>query len=118
MSPQFKEGAKTALVLALALQIILVCYSYLLGWSLMSLLVFWFIIVPWMAIYLPGRISKNANHLTESLMGLVIFYAVMIFMTYKLYKSDYFQVMSFSCGINALVVLVSSMLKRLRAQPR
>ena len=110
-----KELTKGALAVAIALSLVLVPYSLLVGWNVVTLLLFWFVIVPWIAVQLPGKVSKNGNHVIESLIGLIIFYAAILFMIYEHYQSDYFLVMMVSCGINLLVVSTIS-LKRKRAQ--
>lgn len=84
-------------------------FSLLMGWNLLTLLLFWFVIVPWIAIFLPAKISRNKGHLTESLAGLILFYAFMVFLIYEHYQSDYFFVMMASCLVNAGVVTVISL---------
>src|SRR5688572_32557873 len=97
---------KGAIIIPTALAIILVPFSMWIGWNLLTLLLFWFALIPVLAVYLPAIISKNRNHLTESLAGLIIFYAVIIFMIYKDYKTDYFKVMIISCAINLALVTI------------
>ena len=92
------------LIVPLALIIILIPYSLLIGWNLMTLALFWFVITPGLAIYLPTLVSKRKNMLFESLMGLIAVYALMTFMIYDHYKSDYFKVMLASGIINMLLV--------------
>ena len=62
--------------------------------------------------YKPGLCNsillrpKNKNHLSDSLDGLIIFYVFMIFMTYKHYMTDYFQIMVLSCIINLVLISI------------
>jgi hypothetical protein len=111
-----KNQLKGAFSIPIALAIILVPFSMLIGWSLLTLLLFWFALVPALAVYLPFIISKNKHHVTESLAGLMIFYAGIIFMIYKDYKTDYFLVMIISFAINIALVTLRSITGRPRTQ--
>lgn len=106
MSKEPKDKLKGTLVVPLGLAITLVPFSILIGWNLLTLILFWFVLTPGLSIYLPAMLSNNRNHLFESLVGLIIFYGIMVFMIYDHYKTDYFQIMILSCLIN--LVLVSS----------
>lgn len=107
-----KENAKGALAVVVGVSLVLVPYSFLIGWNAATLLLFWFVIVPWIALYIPGRISRNKNHLIESLAGLVIFYALVVLMIFRHYKSDYFLVMMVSCAGNFITVSVIRLTKK------
>lgn len=72
---------------------------------------FWFVILPMMTFYLPTKVSKNRTHLVEALSGLMIFYAIMVFMIYDHYQSDFFQLMIVSLLINVGLVTGISLLK-------
>ena len=98
------DSLKGTLIVPGGLSIVLVPFSILIGWSLLTLVLFWFVLIPFLTIYLPSRISKAGNHLLESLVGLTIFYAIMVFMIYDQYKTDYFQLMLVSFVVNFIVV--------------
>lgn len=98
------ENVKGALIVPIVLAIILVPFSLLIGWGLLSLLVFWFVLIPVLTFYLPTIISKNQNHLYESLVGLLVFYGLMVFLIYDHYTTDYFQIMVLSLVINLILV--------------
>ena len=112
MDNEFKDKLKGTLIVPVGLAIILVPFSILIGWNLMTLILFWLIITPGLTIYLPTIVSRSKNHLFESLVGLVIFYGIMVFMIYDHYKSDYFQVMILSCVINSILVSVITWTRR------
>src|SRR5688572_15632644 len=100
MDKPVMEKLKSILVIPLGLVIVLVPFSLLIGWNLLTLLLFWFVITPALAIYLPTLVSGSKNHFVESITGLIIFYGLMVFMTYNHYKTDYFRVMILSCLVN------------------
>ncbi len=110
---ELKDQLKGTLIVPICLGIILVPFSMLIGWNLMSLFLFWFVLIPTFTLYLPTRISKNKSHVVESLVGLMIFYGIMVFMIYKHYKTDYFKIMILSFAINFLLVAVIT-LNRMR----
>lgn len=101
---ELKNHLKGTLVVPIGLFILLVPFSLLIKWNLLTLVLFWFVLIPVLSIYLPGKVSKTKNHLFESLAGLMIFYGVMVFMIYDHHQSDYFQLMMISCLINLIVV--------------
>ena len=100
------NNLKGILIVPIALAIILVPFSLLIGWNLLTLFLFWFVLTPVLAVDLPARVSKNQNHLIESILGLVIFYGLMVFMIYEHYQTDYFRVMIFSLLVNLISILV------------
>ena len=103
-----KEKLKGIFVVPLAITIVLVPFSLLIGWNLATLFLFWFVMIPIMALYLPRRISKNKDHLLESVAGVIIFYSLMVFMIYKQYQTDYFKVMIASLIFNLILVTLAS----------
>src|SRR5688572_2321525 len=104
MNQQLKDKLKGTLIIPVALMVILVPFSILIGWNFVTMILFWLLIVPIFTVYLPAAVSKNKNHLFESLIGLIVFYAFMVFMIYDHFKTDYFQVMILSCVINLVFV--------------
>ncbi len=94
------------LVVPFGLALILVPYSLLIGWNLVSLLLFWFVAIPTLAIFLPAKLSKSTNQLLKSILGVTVFYAIMVFMIYEHVKTDYFQIMIASFVVNVIIVLL------------
>lgn len=107
-----KNQLKSIFILPIVLAIILVPLSTLIGWNLITLLLFWFVLIPCLAIYLPAIILKSKNHLSEALIGIIIFYAARVFMIYGHYDTDYFKIMILSDGINLVLVTGMSLIKR------
>ena len=112
MNTNAADKLKATLVVPLGLFCALAPYSLLIGWNLITLLVFWFLITPALAIWLPTLVARREGHMFASLGGLLIFYAFMVFMIYDHYKSDYFRMMVISCGVNLISVTVSTYPKR------
>jgi len=116
MNKGIKNRLIGMLIVPIGLAIVLVPFSTLIGWNLISLILFWFIIIPGLTILLPTIFSKSSNHLIESILGLVIFYGIMVFMIYDHYQTDYFQVMIISLGINLILISIISWIRRQRIQ--
>lgn len=108
MNKETKDKLKGILIVPIGLILVLIPFSMLIGWNLFTAILFWLVITPALTSYLPTIISKNKNHLMESLMGLAIFYAFMVFMIYDHYKTDYFLIMMASLVVNMMVVLMIS----------
>lgn len=106
-----KDLLKATLIVPFGLILVLVPYSMLIGWNLFTGILFWYVITPALTIYLPSIISKNKGHLMESLVGLAIFYAVMVFMIYDHYKTDYFLIMMVSLVVNMMVIALFMWIK-------
>jgi hypothetical protein len=96
----------------LCLCAVLAPYSIFLGWNLITLFIFWFIIVPVMTIYLSSKFLKRYHRMWKSMLALISFYGFMIFMIYKHYESDYFMVMIASLVYNLLVMAVVIVVER------
>ncbi|MCB0666230.1 MAG: hypothetical protein KDC80_10425, partial [Saprospiraceae bacterium] len=80
-------------------------YSMLVGWNIVSMLFFWFLMVPAAASYLPFILENDRrNHYSQPLLGLLLFYSVMIIMIYDHYQSDYFKLMLISGLLNLFSV--------------
>ena len=116
MDKESKDKLKGTMIVPVGLAIILVPFSMLIGWNLVTLILFWFVLTPGLTIYLPTLVSSNKKHLFESLVGLIIFYGLMVFMIYDHHKTDYFQVMIVSCVINVILVSAITWTRRLRTQ--
>ena len=116
MDKESKDKLKGTMIVPVGLAIILIPFSMLIGWNLMTLILFWFVLTPGLTIYLPTLVSSNKKHLFESLVGLIIFYGLMAFMIYDHYKTDYFQAMIVSCVINVILVSAITWTRRPRTQ--
>jgi hypothetical protein len=104
MIKESKDALKGTMIVPVGLVIVFVPFSMLVGWNLVTLILFWFVLTPGLTIYLPTLVSSNYKHLFESVAGLIIFYGIMVFMIYDHYKTDYFQVMIVSCVLNVILV--------------
>jgi hypothetical protein len=104
------------LIVVTVLFIVLIPFSFLVGWNLITLFLYWFILVPAVSIYLPAKILKNEDWLIQSLGGLVLFYGVMVFLIYKQYQTDYFKIMIVSGGVNLVIVAGFFLAKKLTPQ--
>jgi hypothetical protein len=118
MNKELKDKLKGTLIVPVGLSVVLVPFSILIGWNFATLVLFWFMITPGLAIYLPTIVSLSKNHLFESLAGLIIFYAIMVFMIYDHHKSDYFQVMMVSFVINLILVSLATWIRKRGTQIR
>ena len=78
---------------------------------LLSMFMFWFIIVPVLASYLPVIFIKNGDTLIPSLTGLTLFYLFMVWMIYKNYESDVFQIIMTSAVFNLFVITLIGVMK-------
>lgn len=90
----------------------LVLYSLALGWTLPSMILFWFLLLPAMAIFLPKFIVKRDIHLWQSILGLVLFYAFMVLMIYQHSESDFFILMMLSLFCNIAMASFMSLLAK------
>lgn len=100
------------MIVPVGIAAILVPFSLIIGWNLLTVLLFWFMVIPALASYLPALVSKNKDHMAESLVGLMIFYGVMVFMIYEHYQTDYFIVMIISCFINMAVITLRALVNK------
>ncbi len=116
MTKTSKYKLKGTLIIPLGLTAVLVPFSLLIGWNIFTLLLFWFVLIPVLSMYLPSLVSSNQNHLIETVLGLIIFYSIMVFMIYDHYQTDYFKAMIVSFVINLIVVTIWSQAKNLKVQ--
>jgi len=96
----------------------LIFFSMVVGWNVLTVVFYFFLVAPALAIYLPRMVSGNKGHMFKSTTGLIIFYAFMVFMIYDHYKSDYFQVMMVGFVINIIAVPLIIRLKTSLARTR
>jgi hypothetical protein len=80
---------------AISLFVVLIPYSLFLGWNLGTGVLFWFILVPIVA-NLSSSFFRSPDNLVAAISGELLFYAFMVFMTYKHYESDLFILMVYS----------------------
>lgn len=92
------------LILPVILFATLAPFSLFVGWNLFTLILFWFIIIPLIAVNSSMLLKIKGNRKLQAVVGLIIFYAFMVFMIYKQYKTDYFKIMLVSFAINLVVV--------------
>ena len=84
------------IIVTLSLIGVLIPYSLFLGWSLIKVVVFWFLMVPFISILTARFYSKEKKQILPSVIGCFIFYLFTVFMIYNDYKSDYFKIMIIS----------------------
>jgi hypothetical protein len=106
MNEQTKDKLKGTLIVPVGLAIVLLPFSLLVGWTLISLILFWLFLTPAITVCLPLLFSERQLLFFKSLIGLAVFYAIMVFMIYDHYESDYFQIMIASWVINSFLVSV------------
>jgi hypothetical protein len=104
MTKTVKTKLLSSFVTAVGIAIVFAPFSILIGWNIFTMVLFWLIIIPILAIYLPRLVWRHHNHVVESIAGISIFYLAIVFMIYKHYKSDYFQMMIVSYFINILII--------------
>ena len=95
---------KQVMTIPIGISISLVLFSFTLGWNLWTLLFFWFILVPGLTYSFPVLIFKEKVHPIQAIIGLLIFYALLIFMIYDHFQSDYFKIMILSLVTNMILV--------------
>ncbi len=99
------SSAKT-LSLLITMTGVLVLISITIGWNIFTMIFFWFFIVPSLSTRVPKWFDRTRSHLAESILGLVIFYALMILMIYSHYQGDFFIIMMISLVINVMVIYI------------
>jgi len=112
---QLKKKLTGTLIVPIALAAVLMPFSILVGWNLFTMILFWSFVVPAIAILLPSWLSENKNHVFESLVGMIGFCAIMVFMIYDHFKTDYFRVMVLSCAINIFFICLITWANRKRS---
>ena len=92
------------LIIPIGVFLSLAIFSLTLGWNLLTMLLFWFLLIPFIAYRLPSLISKKDFNLKQSIIGLIIFYAFMVFMIYENFQTDYFILMMISLFSNIGII--------------
>ena len=117
MAKEFINKTLGVLIVPVTLFILLLPFSFLTGWNIYTIVIYWFFITPFVAEYLPTIFSKSKNQLTQSLIGMLIFYSFMVLMIFKHYNSDLFSIMLVSCGVNLGLVTGISKVKKAYREP-
>jgi hypothetical protein len=108
MNSALKPNLIGTLILPIVLFAVLAPFSLLIGWNLLTALLFWFIIVPLIALHNSTFLKIKGNRTLQAVAGLIAFYAFMVFMIYEHYKTDLFMIMLVSLAINLAIVSVMS----------
>lgn len=95
------------LIIPIGIILSLAIFSYTIGWNILSMFIFWFLLIPLITNYLPGLIARKDLEIIKSLIGLLIFYAFMVLMIYEHFQSDYFILMmiSFICNVGIALLI-------------
>ncbi|WP_323757260.1 hypothetical protein [Roseivirga sp.] len=114
MKNQSNTNIKNTLAIPLAMVIILIPFSLLIGWNMASMVVFWFVLIPLVSHLVPRKVFKSTNSMKESIIGLTIFYALMTFMIYE--HSEFLQLMMISFVVNLLVLFFIQLDKKVNRE--
>lgn len=99
--PVFVKGA---LVVPVGVLLVFIPYWYFLGKVFPLNLALMFVVIPYVAAWLPRIYREKRNHFWESVSGLILFYLFMVFMIYKHYQSELFLVLMASAVWNILTL--------------
>lgn len=101
---------RVALIVPGCIFLYVITFSYFFGGNrnLVITLASWFVIIPLMNVFLSKIISGKKNLAYKSLISLLIFYGIMVFMIYEHYQTDFFKIMIASMVFNASVMLLGS----------
>ncbi len=112
MNPKLVTQLKETLIVPVGALLSLAIFSLAIGWNLLTALLFWFILLPILINKLPSIISKKNHYLKPSLVGLILFYAFLVFMIYEHYQTDLFQIMLFSFVFNLFLILFVNWIRK------
>lgn len=101
----------------ITLFILLLPFSLITGWNIVTVLLYWFLIVPFAAEYIPTVFFNEKNQLVRSVIGTIIYYSFMLFLSRAYYQSDLYQVMAISALINAGSIVLISKIKKVYREP-
>ncbi len=99
----------SAAFVVISLLVVSVPYFLLLGWNLITLLLFWFILVPFISILSSRFYNKINKNWIAAITGCIIFYLFMVFMIYSHYKTDFFKVMMISSVSSIFIISLSGL---------
>lgn len=74
----------------------LVPFSLLIGWDLVTGIMFWFFLVPLISWIAAKFCMDRTRQIIVGIVGCTFFYLIMIFMIYSHYQTDMFKLMIFS----------------------
>ncbi|KOF03389.1 hypothetical protein OB69_05685 [Roseivirga seohaensis subsp. aquiponti] len=114
MKNQNISSLKSTFTIPLAMAIILIPFSLLIGWNMASMVVFWFVVIPLVSHLIPRKVFKSTNPMKESIIGLTIFYTLMTFMIYE--HSDFLQLMLISFVVNLLALFFIQLDKKVNRE--
>ena len=97
-------GLKLVILVPLGAMIFLAGYSLIAGWNLITLLLFWFIILPFLVFSLARLL--HMRQVWQSMIALLCFYGWMTFLIYDHYQTDYFMVMIASLLYNSFIIML------------
>ena len=95
---------KGTLIVPVGVFLVFSPYWFFLGGTFPLNLVLLFVIIPYLAAWLPRIYRETRNHFWESANGLILFYLFIVFMTFKQYRSEFFAVMMASAVWNILIL--------------
>src|SRR5882762_391006 len=101
----FSGTLLTAAILFACMAVFSLSITRLGGWNLISSIVFWYILVPIIAT-LSSQILKTNNYFKTAILGTIIFYALVFFMTYKQLDTDLGVVMKYSLASSLFLLFV------------
>ena len=87
---------------------------YLFGNHIVALFIFWFMIVPYVTVFISKKRSKRKSPLVEIIAGMVLFFGMVTFMIFNYYGTEYFQLVVISACFNLVLVPVYILSKSLR----
>ena len=101
---------KITLVIPLCVFLVLALCSRFLELNVGTLFLFWFIIVPFLILFLSSRLIRHAYAIRNAMFALISFYSIMVFMIYKHFQTDYFLVMmiSFLWNLGIMIIVMIS----------
>src|SRR6267142_6846932 len=102
---QVSASLMTAAILFACMAVFSLSITRLGGWNLISAIAFWYIVVPVMA-NLSSQILKTNNHFKTAIVGILVFYAFVFFMTYKQLDTDFGVIMKYSLGSSMFFLFV------------
>jgi len=94
------------IIVTLSLISVFIPYSLLLGWDLITGVVFWFLLVPLISILTARFYNKVKKQILPGLIGCIIFYLLNVFMIYEHYKTDAFKLMAIGSFVSVLIIIL------------
>jgi len=92
--------------------LVLALYTFLLGFTFPSSVLFWFFILPGLIIFLCSKFFNSPSGIRNAMVTIVIFYSFMVFMIYRHFPSDFFTLMMISFLWNFLIMIIVRLSER------